>query len=66
MPSFFQEYKFKLEKLYDKFYTKRATEIAKERQVSAVAFYNSMLNEVQSSCHIGTALLDQHINTNIG
>jgi uncharacterized protein len=38
-PSFFQEYKFKLEKLYGKFYTKRAEEIAKERRASAAAFY---------------------------
>ncbi len=56
-PSFFQEYKFKLEKLYDKFYTKRGVEIAKERQHSAIAFYDSMLEEVQSSYQPGNGLL---------
>jgi uncharacterized protein len=45
--SFFHEYKYKLEKLYDKFYTNRGTEIAKERQHSAIEFYTSMLKEVQ-------------------
>ena len=37
-PSFFQEYKYKLEKLYSQFYTVRATEIAHERQRAAVDF----------------------------
>lgn len=46
-PSFFHEYKYKLEKLYDKFYTNRGTQIAKERQYSAIEFYISMLKEVQ-------------------
>ena len=38
-PSFFRECNFKLKKLYDLFYTKRAKEIANERQKSAVSFY---------------------------
>lgn len=46
-PSFFQEYKYKLEKLYDRFYTERGTQIAKERQHSAMAFYSNMLKEVK-------------------
>jgi len=50
-PSFFQEYKYKLEKLYDRFYTKRAARIAEERKQSAAAFYSSMLKEVQS-CYV--------------
>ena len=49
-PSFFQEYKVKLEKLYDRFYTQRGKQIASERMVSAAAFYNSLLDEVRS-CH---------------
>jgi uncharacterized protein len=47
-PSFFQEYKYKLENLYGSFYTQRGTQIAKERKPSAVQFYNSMLHEVRS------------------
>jgi uncharacterized protein len=46
-PSFFQEYKYKLESLYDKFYTARGSEIAKERRQSAIQFYENMLREVR-------------------
>ncbi len=49
-PSFFHEYKFKLEKLYDGFHTSVAQEIAKQRKSAAEDFYRSMLEEV-SSCH---------------
>ena len=58
-PSFFQEYKYKLEKLYDKFYTHRGNQIAKERQESAMIFYNSMLKEVKSCYSIGLVELSQ-------
>lgn len=58
MPSFFQEYKYKLEKLYSRFYTKRGNEIAKERQQTAVSFYNNMLREVSDSYDRGLDLLD--------
>lgn len=61
-PSFFHEYKFKLEKLYDKFYTKRAKEIAAERRDSAVAFFDSMLKEVQMSYNPGISLLKELMN----
>ncbi|NLK87375.1 MAG: HD domain-containing protein [Clostridiaceae bacterium] len=60
-PSFFHEYKFKLENIYDKFYTKRANQIARERQKSAVAFYNSMLREVDDSYKNGLLLLKEHL-----
>lgn len=62
-PSFFQEYKYKLENLYDKFYTERAACIAKERQSSAVLFYKSILEEVSSSYSVGQKLLDNYINS---
>ena len=52
-PSFFQEYKYKLEKVYSNFYTVEAKLIAKERQESAVAFYNSLYAEVKSSYENG-------------
>lgn len=44
--SFFQEYKRKLEKLYDKFYTKRGKEIALNRQKNAVFFYENLYSEL--------------------
>lgn len=59
--SFFQEYKFKLEKLYDKFYTRRATEIALERKQAAVSFYNNMLKEVKDCYQLGQKYLSDVI-----
>lgn len=44
--SFFREYKFKLEKLYDRFYTAKGAELAKERRGIAKAFYESLYKEV--------------------
>ena len=52
-PSFFQEYKYKLEHLYSKFYTQKGTQMAKERQQEAVDFYNSLFHEVQVSYENG-------------
>lgn len=49
VPSFFQEYKYKLENLYSKFYTVRAAQIAKERQRIAVDFYNCLYHEADTS-----------------
>jgi uncharacterized protein len=57
VPSLFQEYRYKLEKLYDRFYTKRAAEIAEARRSSAAAFYNSMLTEVRASYEPGQGIL---------
>lgn len=52
-PSFFQEYKYKLENVYSNFYTTEGKLLAQERQASAVAFYNSLYEEVQSSYENG-------------
>ena len=60
-PSFFQEYKLKLEGLYTKFYTKRGLEIAIQRQHSATSFYKNMLKETQEAYQIGQALVDHWI-----
>lgn len=53
VPSFFQEYKFKLEKLYSNFYTKKAEMIAKGREYSAIEFYNSLYREISLSYNNG-------------
>lgn len=58
-PSFFQEYKYKLEHLYKRFYTPKAAEIAGERQRTAVEFYNRLYQEVNSSYQNGTGELDR-------
>ena len=47
--SFFREYKFKLEKLYDRFYTASGTRMAQERKRIAEDFYRSLLAEVSGS-----------------
>ncbi len=61
-PSFFQEYKYKLEKLYSRFYTARATEIGRERQRAAVNFYDSLYSEVKSAYLGGRDELDRLID----
>ncbi len=45
--SFFQEYHFKLEKLYDRFLTPRGRELALRRQKAARDFYEALLAEVR-------------------
>lgn len=60
-PSFFQEYKFKLEGLYTKFYTKRGQELAIQRQHAAISFYESMLKETQEAYRIGKELISDWI-----
>lgn len=60
LPSFFQEYKFKLENIYSRFFTKRGKEIAKKRQTNAITFYNDLLAEVRQS-YEGQAILDHII-----
>ncbi len=55
--SFFREYKFKLEKLYDRFYTQKGAELAKERQHIAKAFYESLYREVNEGYTSGQEAL---------
>ena len=62
-PSFFQEYKYKLEKIYSRFYTTRGKEIAEERRKTAVSFYENMLNEVTSTYDKGTKLLGEFVKS---
>jgi len=57
-PSFMHEYKFKLEKLYGVFYTRRGREIAAGRRSSAAAFYENLLAET-AECYVqGKDLLE--------
>ncbi len=56
-PSFFQEYKFKLENVYSKIITETGKQIAEERRKSAVSFYESMLFEVRDSYENGKRIL---------
>ena len=56
-PSFFREYKFKLEKLYDKFYTARGAELAAQRRQIAADFYESLYREVNLGYTAGQQIL---------
>lgn len=60
-PSFFKEYKYKLEKMYSLFYTAKAAELAKERRQAAIDFYNSLYREVTLSYQYGKDALDKRI-----
>lgn len=56
--SFFREYRFKLEGMYDRFLTRRGAELAKERQQAAADFYEALLHEVRDTNAQGKAALD--------
>ncbi|MCI9191358.1 MAG: HD domain-containing protein [Lachnospiraceae bacterium] len=60
-PSFFQEYKYKLEGLYDRFHTVRGAEIAGQRRQAAAAFYESLLREVSEPCGKGREMLRAYV-----
>lgn len=60
-PSFFQEYKYKLEGLYDKFYTEKGKELAQERKQIAVAFYESLIGEVRELYAMGQLELEKRV-----
>lgn len=57
--SFFREYKFKLEKLYDRFYTREGTCLAEQRRKIAADFYESLYDEVSDGYAAGQANLQQ-------
>ncbi len=59
--SFFREYKFKLEKLYGRFYTDRGAALAQERKAAAEAFYESLYREVSRGYDAGKQLLDSQL-----
>lgn len=63
-PSFFHEYKYKLEKLYDKFYTARGAQLARERREIAAAFYESLYREVSAGYTSGKQMLRERIGEN--
>lgn len=60
-PSFFREYKFKLEKLYDRFYTQKGAAMAGERQKIAREYYESLYREISAGYGDGVKLLAEKI-----
>ena len=61
-PSFFREYKFKLEKLYDKFYTAQGRVLAQQRRQIAKAFYESLYEEVNAGYRSGRQTLEAYLD----
>lgn len=56
--SFFQEYHFKLKKLYDRFYTEKGKSLAQSRRSAAEDFYHSLYEEVTASDATGKQYLN--------
>ena len=56
--SLFREYKFKLEKLYDRFLTATGARLARERKQIAEDFYQSLLKEVSEKARLADVLGD--------
>lgn len=59
--SFFHEYRWKLEKVYDRFLTETGARMARERRQAAEDFYRSVLSEVQASAMAGSQLLENEL-----
>ena len=62
LPSFFREYKYKLETLYDRFYTQRARQLADEHRHAAAAFYENLLSEARGCYQMGKQALNDALN----
>lgn len=61
--SFLHEYRFKLEHLYENFFTPRGAQLARQRQDAARAFYENILGELRTACG-GRRLLEDLLQTN--
>lgn len=59
VPTFFREYKRKLEVIYDRFYTSYGRELALQRQTAARQFYDALLAEIRFSQDSGPAALEE-------
>lgn len=57
--SFFQEYHRKLNKLYDRFYTKAGHRLAQDRRNAAQSFYESLYREVTALDEQGKETLEE-------
>ncbi len=60
-PSFFQEYKFKLEKVYGRFLTASGQKAAEKRRAAAVSFYENLLAEVRAPQKAGAKQLAEYL-----
>lgn len=61
--SVLREYKFKLEKIYDRFLTLRGEEMARRRQAAMVSIYESILAETREPYETGGSILRRCIES---
>ncbi len=59
--SFCREYRYKLEKVYDRFLTETGSSMARARQEAAAAFYRSLMEEVGGTVRSGRKVLESVI-----
>ena len=59
--SFCREYRFKLEKVYDRFLTRTGAALARARQQAAMDFYRSVMSEVNGTLEQGREVLAKAI-----
>jgi uncharacterized protein len=64
--SFMQEYKYKLVNIYSGFHTECASQIARERQGAAAAFYESLLGEARMCHGLGVPALARALSRSSG
>lgn len=56
--SFFSEYKYKLESIYEKFFTRRGRELAAGRREASRLYYEALLRETRESLEGGRARVE--------
>jgi uncharacterized protein len=61
--SVLREYKFKLEKIYDRFLTPRGAEMARQRQAAMVSIYENILAEAREPYEAGGSILRRCIES---
>ena len=59
--SFFREYRFKLEMVYDRFLTETGARLARERRAAAESFYQSIWAEVTDTLSMGRDVLKEAV-----
>ena len=59
--SFFREYKFKLENVYSRFYTKSGEQLALSRKAASEDFYKALLKECSAPYLEGRSELTKHL-----
>ena len=64
-PSFCREYRFKLEKLYDKFYTAKAYQMGQQRRKIAADFYEGLFAEVSDAYCVGREKLQAQLKDSL-